>query len=186
MLQQVHPDTPAAEAGLKDGDLVTRFAGQSVAGPRELQELVERSPLDSRQKVQLLRDGKPMTVDIVMKSLPDDFTFARMRRPRLEMRDGQAADRAAGLRRGRIDERERRPAQLRQFQRRLVSKVDQEGIAYDRGLREGMLIMKVGKKSVSTVEEFQTALEEESPNDGILLFVRAGSSNRFIVLDDQR
>jgi serine protease Do len=189
LIRQVYPETPASEAGLKDGDLITHFAGQPVAGPRELQELVERSPLESRQKVQLVREGKPLALDIAMKALPDDFgaAAARTSRPPLEIPDGEPVSESSLA--FEVSELTKELADRLNYTNLkgvLVSKVDEDGIAFDRGLRVGMLIMKVGKQSVASVEEFQKAIKEESLKEGVLLLVRSGASNRFIVLDDQR
>ena len=56
LVSQVLPNTPAAEAGFQEGDIITTFAGKKVHEPRELQELVERVPFDSKQEVTVLRD----------------------------------------------------------------------------------------------------------------------------------
>jgi serine protease Do len=165
--------------------VILQFAGQGVSGPRALQELVERAPLDSRQKVRVLRDGKPLTVDITMKALPDGFGVARARRP-LEVPEGELSDARLGFEVAEPTKEVAERLGYSELKGVLVSKVDENGIAYDRGLRNGMLIMKVGKRSVATIEEFRAAMKEESLREGVLLYVRSGSNNRFIVLDDQR
>ncbi len=76
LISQVYPDTPAAEAKLQDGDIITKFAGKAVHNPREVQELVERAPLDTAQPVEILRDGKTMTVNVTVKALPKNFGLA--------------------------------------------------------------------------------------------------------------
>ena len=55
---RVFPNTPAAEAGFEPGDVITKFGGQKVKDRSELQALVERSPLDTKQDVEVLREGK--------------------------------------------------------------------------------------------------------------------------------
>ena len=46
----------------------------------------------------------------------------------------------------------------------------------------GMLILKVGSKPVKSVDDFKNAMKGESLEKGILLLVRAGTNNRFVVL----
>ncbi len=188
VVRQIYPDTPAAQAGLKEGDLVTRFAGQVVASPSELQELVERCPLESKQKLQVLRDGQTLTLDIAMKPLPEGFGApARNLVAPPEIPEGQGiANRELGFEVSELSKDLADRLNYTNLKGVLVTKVDEDGVAFDRGLRVGMLIMKVGKRAVTNVEEYQTALKEESLKEGILLFVRSGSSNRFIVIDDQR
>lgn len=185
LLQQIHPDTPAAAAGLKEGDVILQFAGQSVSGPRGLQELVERAPLESHQKVRVLRDGKPMTVDIVMKALPENFGLARARRP-LEIPEGEAlSEERLGFEVSELTKEAADRLGYSDLKGVLVSKVDEKGIAYDRGVRNGMLIMRVGKQNVSTLDEFHAAMKSEAREEGVLLFLRSGSRNRLIVLENQ-
>ena len=65
----------------------------------------------------------------------------------------------------------------------LVTSVDADKPAAEVGLTEGMLILKVGKKSVKNIEEFQSALKGESLKDGVLLLVRTRSGgSRYVVV----
>jgi len=71
LVRQVFEDTPAAKAGMKEGDLITAFSGVKVRSARELQLVVERAPLKSIQKVSILRDGKPQSVKVTIEPLPN-------------------------------------------------------------------------------------------------------------------
>ena len=70
LVTDVIPDAPAAEAGIKPGDVVTKFAGQQVVGPAELQQMVERMPVNAKQSIEVQRDGKAMQLSVVPKAFP--------------------------------------------------------------------------------------------------------------------
>ena len=74
MVREVRDNTPAAKAGVQPGDVIMQFAGKPVNTPRELQNIVERSPIGSTQPMVLLRDGKEMTVNVTCNELPADAT----------------------------------------------------------------------------------------------------------------
>ena len=76
VVTQVFPNSPAAEAGLKTGDVIVSFAGHKVHGPRELQNLVERMPKGASEKLQIVRDGKPQTLTVVGREQPADYGVA--------------------------------------------------------------------------------------------------------------
>ena len=64
----------------------------------------------------------------------------------------------------------------------LITSVDEESVAYEKGLREGMLVLNVDRQPVASVEEFEKALENASINKGILLQVYTPSGKMFVVL----
>jgi serine protease Do len=81
LVSAVFPDTPAAEAGLQKGDVVTHFAGTAVDSPAKLQRIVERSPMNSRQQLTILRDGRESRLEVEVKALPTNFENEQRKRP---------------------------------------------------------------------------------------------------------
>ena len=79
---EVRNNTPAAKAGVQPGDVILQFAGQPVNNARELQNIVERSPIGSSQPMVVLRDGKQMTVNVTCSEMPADFTASELSRSR--------------------------------------------------------------------------------------------------------
>lgn len=189
LVSEVFPNTPASAAGFQEGDVITAFAGTKVHNPRELQEVVERVPIDSRQKVTVLRDRKSVTLEIVAKALPKKFGVVERSRPSDD--EGEESTSAGytskqlGLEVNDLTTAQSDALGLKGFSGVVIAKVDGESVAAEHGLTEGMLIMKVGKKTVKNVEEFASALKDESLKDGILLLVRARGGNRFVVLQQQ-
>ncbi|GGB08100.1 PDZ domain-containing protein [Puia dinghuensis] len=63
----VDDESAAAKAGIKEGDIITRFDGKEVNSATTLAEMARASKEDktkSTVKVNLLRDGKPMEVEV--------------------------------------------------------------------------------------------------------------------------
>jgi len=54
--------------------------------------------------------------------------------------------------------------------------------ASNAGLEEGMVILKVGIRSVKSLDDFTAAIKEVNPEDGILLLVQAGQASQFVVV----
>jgi serine protease Do len=63
---QVEPDSGAAKAGLKEGDVVLEFNGQKVAGWEELQRLVRETPVHREVKIIVWRNGAEQTLTATM------------------------------------------------------------------------------------------------------------------------
>jgi serine protease Do len=65
----------------------------------------------------------------------------------------------------------------------VVTSVEADGPAATAGLREGLLIERVGQQKVTTVDEFQQAMKDADLSKGVLLLVRnARGVSTFIVV----
>jgi serine protease Do len=58
----VAPDSPAAKAGLKEGDVVVEFNGQRVEGTEQFVRLVRETPPRREVKLEVIRDGASRTI----------------------------------------------------------------------------------------------------------------------------
>lgn len=72
MVSQVAPGGPAGKAGLKAGDVVVRFDGKDVPDMRSLPKIVALTTIGKSVKVEALRDGKPVTVELSVERLTED------------------------------------------------------------------------------------------------------------------
>jgi serine protease Do len=74
LVVDVRPDTPAAEAGLENDDVIVSFAGISVRAPGDLQEAVEQKEIGSSQKMDIVRKGERLRLDVTVGALPEEVT----------------------------------------------------------------------------------------------------------------
>jgi serine protease Do len=65
-VKEVEPSGPAEKAGVKPQDVVVSIGGKPVAKGQDLIDIVADSPVGSSLKVGIIRDKKPMTLEIVV------------------------------------------------------------------------------------------------------------------------
>ena len=65
-ITRVEPDSPAERAGLKPGDVVMQYNGERVAGIEQFSRLVRETPAGREVKMQIYRDGSPLTVSVTV------------------------------------------------------------------------------------------------------------------------
>ena len=182
LVGDVKANTPAAKAGFEPGDVITEYAGKRVRTPRDLQELVEQSPIDSQQAVKVLRDGKPLDLKVVVKPLPKEFADAGSSSSRHESnRSGYKSD-ELGFEVAEVDANSAEELGFKDYKGVVVTEVMPDGPAAQAGLREGTLIMSVAKKRVENVKQFQEAMHDVDVSKGVLLWVRSDNQNRFVVV----
>jgi serine protease Do len=182
LVTEVMPGTPAAEAGVQELDVITSFDGQAVDGPRTLQEVVERAVIGKSHSITVVREGKPLTLSISVKPLPDQLARRgeglgpRSSPPSKESYYSQAFGLAVRDKGSVSDDA------YADFDGVLVDRVDPDGVAAEAGLGPNVLIRKVGRTPVATIAEFAAALEKESPDEGVVLQVRTPRGNAVVLL----
>ena len=185
-VSNVYPDTPAAAAGARDLDVVVTFNGQAVSTPAELQAAVEITAVDTDVPVEIIRGGEAMTLTVHLEALPDEFGIAsagpRRGRP---LPPGEEAE-AFGLK---VQELTPELAKELGYDESssgvLVSEVEPNSIAAEKGIATGMLIVNVGTNPVESVADFRQAMAGASLETGVLLLVTSPrGGNLFIVLKE--
>ncbi len=68
LLQSVDADSPASRAGLKAGDVVTRFNNQTIRDVLSYQQVLARTRPGSEATLRVRRDGKEMTLRVTVGS----------------------------------------------------------------------------------------------------------------------
>src|SRR3569623_2030722 len=77
-------DSPAAKAGLKAGDVVTRVNGQPVNSAAELRNMVGLMQVGETATIEVVRDGKPRTVKIMIAQPVQSKLDGKQLNPRLQ------------------------------------------------------------------------------------------------------
>ena len=188
LVSEVHPDTPAAAAGFREGDLILDFNGRPVRTPRELQTVVERSEVDGKHRVRIIRDGRQTTLQVALEALPEDLNRVEPTSRELRSEPDEPASfnsKELGFEVTELSADVASRLGYEGFRGVLISNVDVNSLAYRRGLREGMLILKVNRQTVESVEQFRGAVESRSLKDGILLLARTPrGGNRYVVIEE--
>jgi S1-C subfamily serine protease len=63
----VKPNSPAAKAGLKGGDVLVQFGEKPIKNLYDFTDALRRSKVGDVVQVTVLRDGKPMTVAVKLE-----------------------------------------------------------------------------------------------------------------------
>jgi hypothetical protein len=103
----VEPNGPAAKAGLKTGDLVLQFDGQSVPDSRQLALAVQRTKPDSKVPIEIERDGSTRTLEITVGQMPNRRQIAQQNRAGCKL-EATGSQKAAVLPDGRLWLQQRR------------------------------------------------------------------------------
>jgi len=71
--EAVRAGSPAAEAGIKTGDIVTSINGQAIDATHPLDAILTQFAPDDRISLDILRDGKRLTLQVTLGTRPKNL-----------------------------------------------------------------------------------------------------------------
>ncbi len=184
LITDVMPDTPGEKAGLKEGDVVVKFAGRKMTKPLELQGAVERVEIGSEQPMVVVRDGERRELTVVVDEQPADFgrTSIRPGEPGEDAKPEPSRFEKLGIQVENLTEEVAEHLGLSGHEGVVITAVERGSPAAVAGLATGVLVTHVDRVAVADVAAFREAVEAASAEQGILLRVRDRRGARFIVV----
>lgn len=178
LIAEVTPNTPASDAGLRTGDVVTGIDGKPISGPQELQLAVGGTDPGTKVELTIYRDGKKQTVPVTLGELP--------------AREGQIAQAEPegksnvldGIAVGDID-----PAASRQFdipadtKGVVITSIETDSAGYAAGLREGDVLQEMNRRELTDMDQAIDLSNQIEKNDPVLLRVLSKGASRYVVLN---
>jgi len=176
LVADVTDDSPADEAGLVVGDVITTFAGQDIDSPKALSKVVADQEPGSTARVQVWRDGRKKTLKVTVAEMNEPADLLAANSP-----EKSTAGRL-GLQLAPLNDRYRArlgtPAEIDGV---VVEAVEPGSEAAQKGLRPGDVITQVNGHPVKSPETVANEMDA-SRNDRALVLVRRGDGQYFTAL----
>jgi serine protease Do len=173
LINEIVPDSPAAKAGLKPGDILLEFDGRPMEGPGDLQRAVGLTSPDRTAKVKVWRDQSEKTLEVKVGQAPDE-------RQAQQQRPGGRARSALGL-----DVRPVTPDIARQLNLRstdgvVVVRVEEGSAASEAGVQRGDVIKQLNGQVVRTMADFEKQTRDVKEGDPLTVLLQRGSMSLYV------
>jgi serine protease Do len=171
LVSSVSEGGPAAQAGMKAGDVIVEYDGKQVDDSNQLPIMVARTEVGKNVKATVIRDKQRVPITVKIGELKEQEVAASAPQPgRLgltvqnvtpEMAESLGLNRANGV---------------------VVTSVQPQSAAAEAGLRRGDVVLEVNRTSVANSDEFQKLTNQAEPGEHLLFLISRGGSNLFLAL----
>ncbi len=169
-ITSVEPGSPAADAGLKQYDVIRKVNGKAVNSSRALRSIIGTTEPGETVTLEVLSDGETKELRAVLGKQPTDLA---------ERGPDGATEILGGVYAGDITPELRDHLQLPKDARGVVIvKTDDERMESSMPLQPGDIIIAVNRQGVTSVEQAEKAIKA-SKRDNVLLLIKRGRYNAF-------
>jgi len=175
LVDDVNRGGPADKAGLKNGDVIRKLNGQSIESRDQLTAMVTDINPGTVVKLDILRDGQPMTVNVTLGDRPANLSYVA----------GTSKAPTEGALRG-ITVQNLTP-ELRdqlglspEVHGVVITEIDPSSPAAQAGFQQGDVIESVNRHPVNSVQDFNR-WAAESKGQTLLRYNRQGSGGYVVI-----
>lgn len=158
LITQVSPDSPAAKAGFKAGDVILKYNGTPISRTGELLNYLNRTQPGQTVQLEVLRDDKPKVITATLATAPDETPAKSDSTAVMKARKGPILGVAI---RG-LSEQEKNKLSLKGGV--YIEDVTSGGLAAQSRIIPGDIITQVNNKKINTPNDFVDAVSDLQKN----------------------
>jgi len=176
LITQVIADSPAEAAGIEAGDVILEYDGKKVGKARDLPKLVARTDAQAEVEIVVWRNERRRTMRVVIGRSKEEEAAPSA--------DASAAGQL-GLILGALSDAAREKYGIdKDTEGVLITGADPDSAAAKQDLREGDVIVRIGKRHVRSPKEASAALQaaRDAGKKSALLLVSREQRTRFVAV----
>lgn len=173
LVTQVKPSSPAARAGIKSGDVITRMGGLAIASSNDLRTAVSEEPPGMVVRLAFLHNGREQTANATLVAL--EQTKAQSFTPRPEANTGPLS----GTKTGTIPTNNLNRGKVKGV---YVADVAPESTAAVAGLRPGDIILDADRRPVTSTAQLQNVVKAHPAGRPLLLRIARDKGILFLAI----
>lgn len=179
LVADVKPNSPAAKAGIKQGDVIVAYNGKEVADSHDLPTLVAATPVGQQATVTVVRNGEKLELPVSVGQLPSE----RADQTPLPESSVQPVREKWGLKLRDLNPELAGQLNLQSGQGVAVVGVKPGSPAAEAGMQRGDIILEVNRQPINSVKELMEKIDGLKDKDHLLLLVHRGNSKVFVPLE---
>ena len=184
MVAQIDPDTPAAKAGVKQGDVILKVNGQQVDSANALRLRISQTPPGSTVKLEVSRDGKVQDIDVTLGTLPEGTADNAAPAQQTQPNSGGLKGVQVQALTSDLAQRMQVPSGVHGV---VITSVDPDSTAAAANLDRGTVIEEINHKPITSVDSYRQAISAAGNQPMLMLVYAPDRGPEYVVVQpDQR
>jgi len=171
----------AEKAGLKRGDVVVRFDSRDVMDSGQLRNLVAQSPIGSKHRLDLVRDGKAYQAELTVQEAPRE----RAKKSQAASAAASTAHPLTGVVFDDVTPPLARQMDLSVNSGVVVTDIEEGSLAESSGLQPGDVVLELNRQAIHNFATFQRLADPLKPTDLALLLVNRQGNAMYIPIQGE-
>jgi serine protease Do len=179
IVADVVADSPAEKGGLKRGDIVQTLNGKQVENANMLSRSVAAIAPETKATIEVIRDGKPVTVKLTIGTMPEEAQMRKSAGPKAESAWGITVQNLTPELAQKFGVNEKEGGVV-------ITDLAEGSPAAEARLRQGDIVEEVNRQKIQNVRDWKQATEKMKKGEPLLLLVKRGSNTFYVAIKAPR
>ncbi|MCX7994512.1 MAG: DegQ family serine endoprotease [candidate division WOR-3 bacterium] len=172
LINEVIPNSPADDAGIKEGDVIIEYEGKKVTDVQSFRLMVASTTPGKTVKLKLIRNGKELELKVKIGEMKEEVAGVTEEKQKTEL----------GLQVVDIDSPEAKGYNISAKKGVVVTAVESNSPSSDAGIQPGDVIIGIGNKVIENLTDFRNALKDLKKGKPVIFQIQRGERKRFIAV----
>lgn len=177
LVSDIIPDTPAARAGVRSGDVIIRFDGKSIGDAHVLRNVVAATPVGKRVFIEVVRKGARKRLSVYISEQPKQLMRASRGHTPGKIPAGTAF---VGVEVTNMTARIAGQLGVNSAEGVVVTDVEVGTPAERAGLRSGDVILSIKDRPTNSVNTYRRMASQLKPGQSIMVRINRRGNKRFL------
>jgi serine protease Do len=165
--------SPAEKAGIKRGDVIISYNGKNIKDSEMLPRLVGATEINKKVKMGIIRDGKPIEVEVVVGELPEEGLRAS-KNPEVGKDFGLVVQEITSDIAKHLNLKDRKGV--------IVTDVAPGSPASDADIRSGDIIKEISRKPIRNMADFKEVIGSVNIKEGVVMLIKRENTTFYTVV----
>jgi len=183
-VKDVEKESPAARAGIKEGDVISHFSDQAINDTFRPEQLFDDPIPGNTYTFTLFRNGQSEAVSVQMGYPPDRNNIVTTRANLHSSYSSEHFDDLLGLGVDKLTTDVARQLHFsKDIQGVLVTDVAEGSIAYKEGVAAGMVVLRINSLAIRDIEDYRQATSASSLEKPVLILLQSNEGKHLAIFE---